>query len=99
MQLLQSCYSTSKTKEDQQTPLETKRDPWRPGRNNEDQAETHGEQGRPPETMQHRPLETSRHCWTPSETIRETSGDLARPSERTLETRQDNWTPAETPGD
>ena len=46
--------------------LETKGDPWRPGRNNLDQAETW------------RPRETTGPQQRPSETIRETPGDQAR---------------------
>ena len=43
--------------------METEGDPWRPGRNKKDQAETHAEQGRPPETgTDHwRPADTPGH--------------------------------------
>jgi len=57
------------TTEDQQRPLETKGNPWRPDRNG-DQAETHGDQGRPAETPgdQARQLHPSRNHWRPAET-------------------------------
>ena len=95
---------TSKTKEDQQTPLETKGNHWRP-------AETPWDQGRSLETRQKqcrpsrdpwRPRKTSRHPWRTSETIRETleiKGDPWRPGRKNgdqAETHWDQRRPADT---
>jgi len=63
-------WKLMETTEDQQTPLKTKGEPVRPGSNNGDQAETHGDQVRPSE----RPLDTRQDNWTPAETP-ETKGN------------------------